>query len=136
MRRIIATVTALGLALVLVACSPEEASHLDGINALREKHGLPALTWDEDAYAKAREWSQKLAQEGRLRHSEMREHLGARWRTVGENVAMNTTVEGALEALKRSPAHLANMLNPKFTSVAIGIVQERGRYWVTQLFLG
>lgn len=136
MRKIISTVTALALAVVLVACTPEEGSHLDSINALRAEHGLPALTWDEDAYAQAREWSEKLAEEGRLLHSTLSERLGDRWGTLGESVATNSTVQGAFDALMRSPEHLANMLDPDFTKVAIGIVRERGQYWVTQLFLG
>lgn len=136
MRRLLSATIALAVAVALVACTPEEASHLDGINALRERFGLPALTWEEGAYAKARDWSQKMADDGRLSHSELSDGILAGWRTLGENVAMNSSVEGALAALERSPDHLANMLNPTFTKVAIGIVHQDGRYWVTQVFIG
>lgn len=136
MRKLLSAASALAIALVLVACTPEEASHLDGINALREANGLPALTWEEGAYAKARTWSQKMADDGRLSHSKLSDGMPAGWRTLGENVAYNGSVQGALEALKKSPGHRANMLNPKFNRVAVGIVEQGGRYWVTQVFLG
>ena len=136
MRTLVSVLAALAIAALLVACSPEEGSHLDAVNAFRTSNGVPALRWEEGAYAKARAWSQKLANDGRLSHSRLSNGIPAGWRTLGENVAMNSSLEGALKALERSPGHRANMLNRAFTKIAVGVVHQDGRYWVTQVFIG
>jgi uncharacterized protein YkwD len=34
----------------------------------------------------------------------------------------------------RSPAHRANILNPAYRQVGVGIVRANGRLWITQVF--
>jgi uncharacterized protein YkwD len=41
-----------------------------------------------------------------------------------------------MQALEASPPHRANLLNPDFTSIAIGVVERDGRVWVTEVFIG
>lgn len=63
-----------------------------------------------------------------------------------ENVATVSKGSGRIDpdfALKRlhqnlmdSPGHRANILHPKATDAAFGVVRTRGGVWVTQLFLG
>ena len=136
MRKLASVLSALAIAALLVACTPEEASHLEGVNAFRTANGVAALQWEEGAYAKARAWSQKMADDGRLSHSRLSDGIPDGWRTLGENVAYNSSLDGALAALKRSPGHRANMLNPRFTKIAVGVIHQDGAYWVTQVFLG
>lgn len=136
MRKLASVLSAFAIAALLVACTPEEASHLDAVNAFRTSNGVPALQWEEGAYAKARTWSQKLANDGRLSHSRLSDGIPAGWRTLGENVAMSSSLEGAMKALEGSPSHRANMLNRAFKKIAIGVVHQDGRYWVTQVFIG
>jgi len=136
MRKVLSAVAALTIAAVLVACTPDEASHLEAVNAFRQSNGVPALSWEEAAYAKAHGWSQKMADDGRLSHSTLSDGIPTGWRTLGENVAMNTSLDGAMKALTQSPSHRTNLLNPRFTKVAVGVVHQGGRYWVTQVFIG
>lgn len=118
------------------ACTPQEGDAFEAVNALRDEHGVQQLDWDEGAYAKARGWSEHMADEGRLSHSVLRDGIAGEWRTLGENVAYAASVEQAMDALEASPPHRANLLNPAFTSIAIGVVERDGRVWVTQVFVG
>jgi uncharacterized protein YkwD len=136
MRKFLALLVGLGVAFMLVACTPEEGNNVQAVNAFRQANGLPALSWEEGAYAKAHSWSEKLAADGRLSHSVLSQGVPAGWHTIGENVAMNPTLDGAMTALENSPPHRANLLNPKFTKVAVGVVQADGMYWVTEVFIG
>ena len=136
MRKLVATLVGLSVALLLVACTPEEGNHLQAVNAFRTSQGVPALKWEEGAYAKAHDWSQHLADQGFLSHSVLSQGVPAGWHHLGENVAMNPTLEGAMLALEASPPHRANLLNPAFDRVAVGVVQAKGMFWVTEVFLG
>jgi len=134
-RRLAALVITLVVA-VLGACTPQEATSFARTNDLRKAAAVAPLAWNEAAYAKAVSWSQHMAAEGRLSHSNLAEGVPAGWSRLGENVARAGSVEEAMAALAGSAPHLANILNPGFTSVAIGIVERDGRVWVTQVFVG
>lgn len=135
MRKLLVLVVAV-VALLLVACTPEEAAHLKAVNDFRQANGVPALQWEEGAYAKARALAQRMADEGKLSHSTLSEGQPAGWRTLGENVATAPTLEAAMTALQNSPPHRTNLLNPAFTKVAVGVVQKGGAYWVVEEFIG
>ena len=135
MRKFVAVAVAT-LALLLVACTPEEANHAQAVNAFRAANGVAQLDWDDTLYDKAREWSMHIANEGKLSHSDLKDGAPADWRILGENVAMNSTLGGAITALENSPPHRANLLNPSFTRVAVGIVFVDNVYWVTEKFIG
>ena len=134
-RRLAALAIALVVA-VLGACTPQEADAFARTNAIRTVRAQPALAWNEAAYAKAVAWSNRMADEGRLSHSKLSDGIPAGWSRLGENVAYAGSVEQALNALEASAPHLANMVNPAFSSVAIGVVERDGRVWVTQVFIG
>jgi len=124
------------LAVLLVACTPEEASHLDAMNAFRQSNGVPALGWDDVLYTKARAWSQHMADEGKISHSKLSDGAPAGWRILGENVAVNSSLEGAMTALQNSAPHRANLLDTRFTRTAVGVIHAKGMYWVTESFVG
>ena len=62
---------------------------------------------------------------------------GITYRYAGENLAGAPTVERAHTGLMNSPGHRANILNPNFTHIGIGIV-DGGPYgkMYTQTFIG
>jgi uncharacterized protein YkwD len=136
MRKLLLGLVAIALVVLVGACTPEEATHLKGVNDFRTANGLPALRWEEGAYAKAHAWSEHLADDGRLSHSNLRDGIPAGWTIIGENVAMAPTLDAAMNALELSPPHRANLLNPKFDRVAIGVVQRGVYYYVTEDFIG
>jgi uncharacterized protein YkwD len=134
--RKVATLAISLLAVLLVACSPEETSHALAVNAFRQANGVPALGWDDTLYAKAHAWSQQMADAGKISHSTLRDGAPADWRILGENVAVNSSLEGAMTALENSPSHRANLLDRRFTRGAVGVVFAKGVYWVTEEFVG
>jgi uncharacterized protein YkwD len=77
-----------------------------------------------------------MADEGRLSHSTLSDGVPAGWHTLGENVAYASSMPKAIAALEASAPHRANMLNPAFTSVAVGVVARNGLVWVTEVFVG
>ncbi len=61
---------------------------------------------------------------------------------VGENIfyasVTNSTYNAqyAHEALMRSPGHRANILEPRFCKVGVGVYRDcKGRFWITEMFL-
>jgi uncharacterized protein YkwD len=135
-RRLVLLLAALAFVVVAAACSPEEETSFKAVNTLRAAHQLRWLDWNDGAYDKAVAWSSHMADEGQLSHSTLSDGVPAGWHTLGENVAYAGTIEAAMAALEASPPHLANILNPAFTSVAIGVVERDGRVWVTEVFVG
>ena len=135
-RRLLIVVAGLALVLASAACTPEEGDAFKSVNTLREVNHLRWLDWNEGAYKKAVAWSNHLADDGALSHSTLSDGVPAGWNILGENVAYAGSVQQAMDALEASPPHRANLLNPRFTSIAIGIVQRDGRFWVTEVFVG
>ena len=136
MRKVVATVVAAVVALLLVACTPAEGTHFNQLNQYRTSQGVPSLRWEEAAYQKAHSWSEFMASQDKLSHSTLSQGVPAGWTALGENVAMGPTLNSAFDALVKSAPHRANMLNPKFTRAAIGVVERDGYFWITEVFIG
>jgi uncharacterized protein YkwD len=139
MRKLVAGASAALLALLLVACTPEEADHLKAVNDLRNFVGVPTLAWEEAVYPAAQAWSKHMADEGKLSHpSSLSGNFNppAGWKKLGQNVAVATTLDAAMDALVNSPPHLANLLSRDYDRIAVGVVQQDGRFWVTENFVG
>jgi len=135
-KRLIIGIVALVAVVASAACSPDENAGFHAINDLRAQNHIAALDWNDAVYPKALAWSTHMADEGRLSHSTLSDGVPAGWHTLGENVAYASTMAGAIAALEASAPHRANMLNPAFTSVAIGVVARNGMVWVTEDFVG
>ena len=118
------------------ACSPQEEEAFRSVNTFRAANQLRWLDWNEGAYEKAVAWSNHMADDGKLSHSKLAQGIPGGWNRLGENVAYAGSVAQAMAALEASPPHRANLLNPAFTSIAIGIVERDGRVWVTEIFIG
>jgi uncharacterized protein YkwD len=113
-----------------------EAELLALLDAERATLGLPALAFDGRLRAAAAAQAGSIAAAGSLFHQDLIPLLG-NWRMVGENVGSGPSVASINPALVSSPDHHANMVNPDFTHVGIGVVtRSDGRVWVSQLFGG
>lgn len=65
---------------------------------------------------------------------DMMRSAGISFRGAAENIAINSSVDGAMAAFMSSDGHRRNILNPAFTHVGIGVVQSSyGTYYV-QIF--
>lgn len=51
----------------------------------------------------------------------MMQQVGLKVQWAGENISGNKSVEGSMAALMLSPGHRANILDPRFTHVGVGI---------------
>ena len=110
------------------------------MNQDRADAGAPPLVWRNDLAGFAEEHSGRMAAEGRIWHNdeyfsaESRRRFAAK--TVGENVALNKSIDDAHRRLMNSPGHRANILNAKFTEVGVGVVKDgNGDHFITEAFV-
>ncbi len=123
--------------------SLSEKRIFEEINSERVSHGLSALQWDDHAANAARAHAQLLAKNDRLSHqfpgeSSLPERLGAtgaRFTVSAENVAHTGFIEDVHPALMGSSGHRANILNSSYNAVGIGVIEEKGAFYVTQDFI-
>jgi hypothetical protein len=132
-------ILALGVALVPVAAQADtvsdEAAFVTKINELRASKGLPALVVHENLVAKARSWAATMAAAGKIWHSTLSDGITADWKKLGENVGMGGSVDGLHAAFVASPGHYANLVDPNFGHVGIGIVMSGKTIFVAEMFM-
>jgi uncharacterized protein YkwD len=134
--RVLLPALAVILALVLGACmSAEQTRAHDALNHDRTSHGLRALPTHDTLNEKAQAWAEKIARDNRLSHSDMSQGLPPCYRSVGENVGYNTSVEATQAGYMRSPAHRANVLAQRWTHVGVGAARNGSRWFTVQVFL-
>lgn len=120
-----------------------EQKILDLMNQKRVEAGLKPLTLDNTLIKVARYKSDHMIQYNYFSHTtpegtkwaDWLKTLGYSYTTSGENIAYNTS--DAVELFNQwwnSPGHKANMMNPSFTKVGIGVVYGNGKYMGTQNF--
>ena len=123
--------------------SPAEKRILENLNHERVKNGLGPLEWNEQVAAAARAHTRLLAENANLSHqfpgeASLPERIGAtgvRFTVAAENVARAEWLEDVHPALMGSSGHRANMLSPRYNAVGIGVIEEKGRIFVTQDFI-
>ena len=114
----------------------------DRVNAEREARDLEPLAWDDGLAGAALEWSEEMSGTGVLEHQDMRSLLERDaldgFTGVGENIftASGPVPAGvAHEGWMRSDGHRANVLNPGWNRLGIGVFcAPDGSTWATQQF--
>ena len=112
------------------------------LNAERKARGLKELTLDPSLANMALSWSRHMGDTGVLAHRDLASASGlpgiGKYSALGENIAW---VEGfQSEAFQihdgwmKSDGHRANILQPGFDAVGIGVVCADGRAWATENF--
>ncbi|HQD42359.1 MAG TPA: CAP domain-containing protein [Bacillota bacterium] len=127
----------------LSGLNAQEREMVEYVNQERAKAGRAQLQVDLDLARVARIKSQDMVDNGYFDHNsptygspfEMMRSFGISYRAAGENIAKNRSVIGAHTALMNSEGHRANILNPNFTHMGIGIVENGGMVTVTQMFI-
>src|SRR5438445_4961552 len=100
----------------------------EAIARLRASRGLPTLDRDPDLDAAAEAHSQEMARTRAFAHvlattGALGDRLRAKgyaFRSIGENIGLSSDVGTAHEAIAGSPAHLANLLDPRHRRVGLG----------------
>jgi len=130
----------------LEARTPEEAEVVlfELVNLERGQRGLPLLSYDPFLAPIARKHARAMRDGDFFAHvdpagrgpRERAAEGGYRARILGENLARAPDATAAHRDLMGSPAHRANLLDPRFTHVGIGVVLGRGPggrlFWVVE----
>ncbi|MDH5373775.1 MAG: S-layer homology domain-containing protein [Acidimicrobiia bacterium] len=124
------------------ALSPTEieSCFADAINDSRSIEGAVTLEFDVGLIEYARNHSDAMRAADDLFHStsaQLAEVLPAGWTRWGENIgwASGGDVCSRLHiSFMNSAGHRANILNPDFTRVVVGVIEAGGTTWVTVVF--
>lgn len=125
--------------------SADEKEVLNLINNQRAENGLKPLEIDYEVQRVARIKAQDMVDNNYFAHESptygtpfnMLKSFGISYKTAGENIAGNSTNNGAVNAWMNSQGHRANILNGNYTYTGIGIVNsgKYGKIYV-QIFIG
>jgi uncharacterized protein YkwD len=100
----------------------------EAIARLRASKGLPPLIRDPELDAAAQAHSDEMARTRTFAHvlatdGSLSDRLRARgyaYRSIGENIGLSSDVGTAHDAIVGSPAHLANLLDPRHRRLGLG----------------
>ena len=119
------------------AASQEHARDIfERVNDERVARGSPPLVWDSELADLAQGWSVQMIASGTFEHSPGEYRAVEHFLGTGENIAIShpTTAEVHV-GLMESDGHRANILEPDFDALGVGVVcRLDGMLWVTQIF--
>ena len=125
--------------------SVEEQEFLTKINELRIKNNLPELKIDENVENVARLKAQDLEENNYFSHTsekygtpfEMLTTSGVNYKTASENIAGNSSIDGAINSWMNSDSHKNNILSNNFNYTGVAVVHSNtyGKILV-QFFIG
>lgn len=125
------------------ADSSAEQQLLTLANQARQQSGAPALALDPGLSQAARVHAQAMVEARALSHqftgeASLPQRLAAttslQLDQEGENVALDYDAEHGHEHLMLSPPHRANLLNPAYNVVGLGVVRSGDRLYIVQDF--
>lgn len=140
-RLLVATTLAVGLVVAAPAApaapadAGAEAQFVSLTNSLRASQGLPAYEVHDNLVGKARGWAQAMANAGTISHSHLPDGVTVDWQRLGENVGMGPSVQSIHDALVNSPGHYANLMDPGFRYIGVGVVNANGTIFVAEVFM-
>ena len=153
------TVSAQSKSVLPSSYSPKEIDFIQRINAERVKRGLGVLTLDPVLMETARAHSHDMAERDYFSHKspapaaqtpmlryvkDLESGGGSRPESmiVGENIyycsvyTKDFDVHYSHQALMNSPGHRANILEPRYQKVGVGVyIDPIGQFYVTEMFL-
>ncbi len=108
----------------------DEQRVIDLVNRARAANGLSPLAVDMRLVQSARMKSQDMIDKGYFDHNSptygapwnLMERVGVRFTAAGENLAGASSVDMAFNLWMNSAGHRANILNPSWTHIGVGIV--------------
>ena len=108
------------------------------LNQTRRSHGLPIFRLNIVLSRTAQSHSRAMADRNTLFHTTnlwyaVRAFSPSTW---GENVGYAPWLKRLRTLWMQSGGHRANILNPRFRRIGIGVARARGVFWVTTIFYG
>jgi uncharacterized protein YkwD len=114
----------------------DETAFIHAINQIRADLGLPALEPMAELTATARQHSAEMAAAGEIFHGDpISAGLTVEWVKLGENVGVGAGIEVLVDAFLASPGHYANIIDPSFTRIGVGVVWSGDSLYTTHRFL-
>lgn len=115
-----------------VKVTQEEQKLLDLVNKARKEAGLSELSFKSSLRKCAIEKAKDMVNKNYFAHEsptygspfDMMRQFGISFKSAGENIAGNQSVEGAFNAWMNSTGHRENILNKNFNYVGFGIVDS------------
>ncbi|MEK7571510.1 MAG: CvpA family protein [Patescibacteria group bacterium] len=112
-----------------------EQAMFRAVNTERQRAGLHLLSFDDSLRDVARAHSQDMLERGYFSHYtpdgispfDRMSAAGIEFLNAGENLALAPTTPLAMQGLMNSPGHRANILNPNFNKIGIGVI-DGGMY--------
>lgn len=112
--------------------SEDEKKVLELVNEARIEAGVEPLQIDESLEKIARLKVKDMVENDYFSHQsptyaspfDMMRQFGVSFRTAGENIAGNQSIEGAFKAWMKSEGHKKNILNANFNYVGIGVMES------------
>lgn len=132
-------------AVLAAPLTAQESQLISLVNNERTSRGLKPLAADMRLVKAARMKSLDMIKNNYFGHQspvygspfDLLKSQGITYNKAGENLAGTATVEHAHTILMNSTGHRANILNPAFTKIGVGVVKGGPYgYMFTQLFIG
>lgn len=130
---------------IQIDLSENEKKLLSIINEERKKNNLPELIIDENLQNVARLKAKDLVENNYFSHIspilgtpfEMLKNNGIKYKTASENIAGNSSIEGAVSSWMNSESHKKNILSNEFNYTGLAVVDSiaYGNI-VVELFVG
>ena len=116
--------------------SADEAQFVALLNQTRASVGVAPLIVDAQLTTLARQHAQTMADAGKIFHANpISAGVTAPWIKLGENVGTGPSVPPVMNAFIASPAHYANIVDPAFTYVGVGVVWVGNQMFTTHRFM-
>lgn len=113
----------------------EEERFVSLTNTERTRQGIHKLVVKSDLTAIARNHSQSMAEDETIYHNQnLPNQVPGNWTALGENVGMGPSVQSIHNAFMDSPGHRANILDPDYTEIGIGVAIRDDTIYVTEVF--
>ncbi|MEY2420102.1 MAG: hypothetical protein QOI95_169 [Acidimicrobiaceae bacterium] len=119
------------------ADSGAEAAFVAKINGVRQSHGLAPLAVYGELRNVARPWTDQMVANGGISHNpNLAGQVSANWTKLGENVGVGSDVDSLMSAFVNSPAHYANIVDPAYNYIGVGVSYDSsGRMFTTHDFM-
>ncbi|HHW57722.1 MAG TPA: serine protease [Clostridia bacterium] len=119
--------------IVNTSLSQEEKTLVELVNQERSKYNLRPLQVDENLCKVARLKAEDMRDNNYFSHTsptymspfDMMKKFGINYYLAGENIALNSNVIKAHYSLMNSEGHRANILNPYYNKIGVGIVKNK-----------
>jgi hypothetical protein len=114
-----------------------ESQFVGRINSLRASKGLSQLQVSGELVGVARAWTDRMVSAGQISHNpNLGSQVSGAWTKLGENVGVGYDVDGLMQAFINSPSHYANLVDPVWTHVGVGVSHASdGRIYTTHNFM-